>query len=66
MAHAGTAIRSVRQGSGLSIRRLAEMSGTSYAYLSQVERGERTPSERWLRDINETLAAHLVAEREAS
>lgn len=66
MAHLGTAIRTMRQGAGLSLRTLAEMSGTSYAYLSQVERGQRIPSERWLRDVNETLAAHLVVEREAS
>lgn len=49
----------MREGAGLSIRGLAEKAGTSAAYLSQVERGDRTPTRRWLAAVVEALARNL-------
>lgn len=50
----------MRTAQGLSLRDLADMSGTSYAYLSLVERGERIPTDRWLRAVEEALGRHLI------
>jgi transcriptional regulator with XRE-family HTH domain len=41
---AGTRIRALREGMGLSLRDLAERSGVSAPMLSQVERGETSPT----------------------
>lgn len=60
MAHAGTAIRAMREAQNLTLRGLAELSGTSHAYLSLVERGEREPSARWLRSVTDALARHML------
>jgi transcriptional regulator with XRE-family HTH domain len=57
--HAGIAVRIFRQKLGLSLRDLASESGTSFSYLAQVERGERVPTERWLRDIEAALAKKM-------
>lgn len=40
----GSRVRALREGMGLSLRELAERSGVSAAALSQVERGESSPS----------------------
>jgi transcriptional regulator with XRE-family HTH domain len=40
----GTRVRALREGMGLSLRELAERSGVSAATLSQVERGESSPT----------------------
>lgn len=40
----GDRVRALREGMGLSLRELAERSGVSAATLSQVERGESSPS----------------------
>jgi len=50
----------MREAQGLSIRTLATLAGTSYSYLSRVERGEREPTERWLRDVTEALGRHMA------
>ena len=52
----GTFIREQRERSALSIRKLAEMTGVSNPYLSQIERGVRKPSAEILRSIAEALA----------
>ena len=70
----GSFIKEQRQKSALSIRKLAEMTGVSNPYLSQIERGIRTPSAEILRSIagalsirTETLyqRAGLLDEKEA-
>jgi len=43
-ASIGTRIRSLREGMGLSLRDLAQRSGVSAPMLSQVERGETSPT----------------------
>src|SRR5918999_682237 len=40
----GTRVRALREGMGLSLRQLAERSGVSAPMLSQVERGETSPT----------------------
>ena len=60
MGHAGSAIREMRRAQDLSLRDLASLSGTSYAYLSLVERGMREPTERWLRAVTEALGRHMA------
>jgi transcriptional regulator with XRE-family HTH domain len=63
MEHAGTTIRITREAQGLSLRDLAERSGTSFSYLSRVERGVNTPTDRWLRDVTRVLANNMHAIR---
>ena len=42
--HFGVRVRSLREGMDLSLRDLAERSGVSAPMLSQVERGETSPT----------------------
>jgi transcriptional regulator with XRE-family HTH domain len=67
MANANVALKAMREGAGLSLRDLAELCDppVSFVYLSQVERGLREPSERWLRTVTQALATHAI-ERRAS
>jgi transcriptional regulator with XRE-family HTH domain len=51
----GSFIRLERQLADLSLRRLAEMTNVSNAYLSQIERGMHQPSLRILRAIADAL-----------
>jgi transcriptional regulator with XRE-family HTH domain len=51
----GAFLRAQRQAHRLSLRRLAEVSGISNPYLSQIERGLRKPSAEILRLIGEAL-----------
>lgn len=60
MTHPGSAIRAMRRAQGLSLRDLAGLSKTSPSYLSLVERAEREPTARWLRDVEEALAKHIL------
>lgn len=50
----------MREAQGLSLRKLAEIAHTDAAYLSRVERGERTPSERWLRSVTQALGTYMA------
>lgn len=50
----------MRQAQGLTLQDLAERAATSYSYLSQVERENRTPTDRWLRDVTDALAKHML------
>lgn len=52
----GLFIKEQREKSALSIRKLAEMTGVSNPYLSQIERGIRTPSAEILRSIAGALS----------
>jgi transcriptional regulator with XRE-family HTH domain len=51
----GEYIRMQRQLADLSLRRLAEMTSVSNAYLSQIERGLHQPSLRVIRSIADAL-----------
>jgi len=55
MLQLGGYIRLQRQMADLSLRRLADMTQVSNAYLSQIERGLHQPSIRVLRSIAEAL-----------
>lgn len=59
MTDAGPAIKTLREAQGLSLRKLAALSGTNPGYLSQVEQGKKTPTRRWLRAVTEALGKNL-------
>ena len=52
----GAFIKEQRERSSLSIRKLAELTGVSNPYLSQIERGIRKPSAEILRSIAGALS----------
>ncbi len=56
LSDVGSFIKEQRERSALSIRKLAEMTGVSNPYLSQIERGVRTPSAEILRSIAGALS----------
>src|SRR6476620_12766177 len=51
----GSYIRSQREGAQVSLRQLARSAGVSNPYLSQIERGLRTPSAEILQQIAKGL-----------
>lgn len=51
----GEFIREQRKGSSLTLRKLAEVAGVSFPYLSQIERGVRKPSAEMLQAIAKGL-----------
>lgn len=59
MSHAGTAIKAMRQAQGLSLRELARLAEVEPGYLSQVERGIRDPTARWMKSVTDALGKHL-------
>lgn len=59
VGNAGTAVRAMRKAQNLSIRQLAEMAEVNATMLSQVERGLREPSPRWLKAITDALGRNL-------
>jgi transcriptional regulator with XRE-family HTH domain len=56
----GQALRAARLGHGLTLRQVAERSGLSRTFISQVERGEVSPSVASLTKIAEALSIHLA------
>jgi transcriptional regulator with XRE-family HTH domain len=60
----GAFIRSQRELQAMSVRQLAELSGISNPYLSQIERGLREPSEQVLDAIAQQLELSAEALKE--
>ncbi len=60
-ARLGAVIRASRTQAGLSLRVLAERTGVSNAYLSQIERGLHEPSLSVLRAVARALGVPLEA-----
>lgn len=60
MAHAGYAIRAMRKAQALPLRELARLADVEPGYLSQVERGLRDPSPRWMKSVTDALGKHLA------
>jgi transcriptional regulator with XRE-family HTH domain len=56
----GERLRAARLGHGLTLREAADRSGLSRAFISQVERGEVSPSVASLTKIAEALSIHLA------
>ncbi len=52
----GSFIRDQRTGAELSLRKLADLTGVSNPYLSQIERGMRRPSAEILQQIAKALS----------
>lgn len=63
MGDAGTAIRKLRTAQHLSLRELARLAKVEASYLSQVERGLREPTDRWLKAVTDALGEHLAGVR---
>ena len=64
----GEVIRRHRLGAGLSQERLAELSGSHFTYISEIETSKRNPSVNVLRRISAALGvvtSRLIAEAEA-
>lgn len=59
VGNAGTAVRAMRKAQKLSIRQLAELAEVNATMLSQVERGKREPSPRWLKAVTDALGRNL-------
>lgn len=59
MTNAGHAISEMRKAQDLSLRELARLAEVEPGYLSQVERGLREPSPRWLKSVTDALGKHL-------
>ena len=59
VGNAGTAVRAMRKAQKLSIRQLAELAEVNATMLSQVERGLREPSPRWLKAVTDALGKRL-------
>jgi transcriptional regulator with XRE-family HTH domain len=49
----------MRKAQGLSLREVARLAEVEPGYLSQVERGIREPSPRWLKSVTDALGRHL-------
>jgi len=52
----------MRKAQDLSIRQLAELAEVNPTMLSQVERGLREPSPRWLKAVTDALGRHLAGD----
>lgn len=59
MSDAGRAIRMMREAQDLPLRELARLADVEPGYLSQVERGLKDPSPRWLKAVTDALGKHL-------
>ena len=62
-AHIGVFLRHIRQTLNLTLRDCASVTHVNFTYLGQVERGERNPSDSWLRSYMESVGEY-VAHRE--
>ena len=59
-------LRSIRQAKGISLKEMAERTGLSANYLSQIERGKANPSISVLKRITDTLAVPYMSLVETS
>lgn len=59
MGDAGHAIKAMRKAQGISLRELARLAEVEPGYLSQVERGLRDPSPRWIKSVTDALGKHI-------
>lgn len=50
----------MRKAQGLSLQELAVLAETTKGYISEVERGEKDPSARWLKAVADALGKHLA------
>lgn len=56
---AAVAVTKLRTAQGMSQRRLAALAHVSHSQLAKFERGEVSPSPRWLRDVASALGTNL-------
>lgn len=58
--HPGEGLKVMRVNAGLTQYRLASLARVSRAMISQVERGVKNPTGRWMRDVSEAIGRHLA------
>jgi predicted transcriptional regulator len=58
--HIGPFLRHVRSTLGMTLRECANVTHVNFTYLGQVERGERNPSDSWLRSYMESVGSFLA------
>ena len=63
MEHAGVAIFNARTALGMSLSELARRAEVNQGYLSRVERGEKSPTDRWMRSVTTALFAAMGEEK---
>jgi transcriptional regulator with XRE-family HTH domain len=56
----GDSLRSLRNLAGLTLAEVADIGGTSIAYLSKVERGEFVPTKRYVAQVTSAIAGVLA------
>jgi len=59
-AQMGNRLREIRKSKGLSLKKLAKITGTSISYLSMVENGKVDPSFSKLKSIVESLGVAVI------
>lgn len=57
---AAVRVRESREALSLSIRDLASLAAVDHTYLSRFERGQVSPSRRWLREVSEAIGRQLA------
>ena len=66
----GRNVRRVRRAAHITQEELAHKTGLDRTYISDIERGRRNPTIRWLQDVATALTTHpalfLVEERDAT
>jgi transcriptional regulator with XRE-family HTH domain len=55
------ALSALRERSGLTLRQLADQAGIHFAYLSQIEAGDRQPSTAVIKKLADGLAVPVTA-----
>lgn len=61
---AETAVQESRVALGMTVRGLAREAGVDHTYLSRYERGQVTPTRRWLRAVSTALGRRVAARYE--
>ena len=55
----GTALRTLRKASGLTIQQVATIAGVSAAHLNNAENGRVMPKPLWIAGVAEALGTHI-------
>lgn len=58
--HIGVFLRYIRVTLHLTLRECANVTHVNFTYLGQVERGDRSPSDSWLRNYMEAVGEYVA------
>lgn len=59
----GTAVRTLRVEADLTLADVTAIAGVSQAYLSRVENGHTTPSDKWITIVATAIGEHIAENR---